>query len=80
VALCSTGNPAAIQPVPPVCRWYRVVAIDDTMTNLTLAGPDWPNPSPGASANNDKLVAVGQDVIGVYTTTIDLDTDATWKH
>ncbi len=52
---------------------------------LTLAGPDWPymttnNVSNGPIKNGDKLIALGQEVVGVYTTTIDLDTDATWKN
>jgi hypothetical protein len=71
VALCSTPASGA-----GICRWYRVAAISDDSTQLTLVGPDWVNPSPG----NDKLVALAQNVVGVYTTTIDLDTDPTWKN
>ncbi len=72
VALCNAFG---------LCRWYRVASVGDTNPTdtgqyLTLIGPDWPNPSPG----QDRLVAVGQSVIGVYTATIDLDTDPAWKN
>ena len=74
VALCNTSG---------LCRWYRVASVGDTNptdTNttpqyLTLIGPDWV-----ATPGSDKLVALGQSVVGVYTTTIDLDTDPTWKN
>jgi hypothetical protein len=66
VALC---NPAGL------CRWYRVASIGDNTQYLTLIGPDW-TPTPG----KDKLIALGQSVIGVYTTTVELDTDPTWKN
>ena len=66
VALCSADG---------LCRWYRVAAIGDDGTNLTLIGPDW-TPAKG----KDKLVALGQSVLGVYTTTVDLDTDPTWTN
>jgi hypothetical protein len=75
VALCSSGAYGT-----PQCRWYRVASLSDDTSQLTLAGPDWANPSPGTNATNDKLIAVGQDVIGVYTTTVDVDTDPTWKN
>ena len=67
VALCSSAG---------LCRWYRIAAISDDTTQLTLVGPDWVNPSPGS----DKVVALASNVVGVYTTTIDLDTDPTWKN
>ncbi len=76
VALC---RPAAGN-TPPMCRWYRVAAIGDDPSQLTLVGPDWVSPSPGTGASNDKLIALGQEVVGVYTTTVDLDTDPTWKN
>ena len=63
---------------------------------LVLAGPDWPyalpppynwpppDTPPAAPSNlsttGDMVLALGQDVVGVYTTTVDLDTDATWKN
>jgi hypothetical protein len=81
VALCNSNG---------LCRWYRVAQIgnEDASTaagaapgasttgsnQLTLVGPDW---VPGTT---DYLVGLGQNVIGVYTTTIDLDTDPTWKN
>jgi hypothetical protein len=63
------------------CRWYRIASMGDTVPgattqNLALNGPDWVNPLPGS----DKLVVVGQSVVGVYTTTIELDTDPLWKN
>jgi type II secretory pathway pseudopilin PulG len=76
VALVSTsGNTKGL------CRWYRVAALGDPDPTdktqyLTLIGPDWVNPAPGS----DLLVALGQSVLGVYTTTIALDTDPLWKN
>ncbi len=72
VALCSPTN--------GLCRWYRVAAIGDNIPGdtgqfLTLIGPDWV-PTPG----KDQLIALGQSVIGVYTTTVNLDTDTMWKN
>ena len=46
----------------------------DNTRYLTLIGPDW------TSEAGDQLVAVGQSMLGVYTTTIELDTDPTWKN
>jgi type II secretory pathway pseudopilin PulG len=65
VALCNTSG---------LCRWYRVAQTGDDTKYLTLIGPDW------TVAANNWLVALGQSVLGVYTTTIDLDTDPTWKN
>jgi len=72
VALCNKNG---------LCRWYRVASIgnyDPTITNqyMTLVGPDWPNPAAGS----DQLVALAQNVVGVYTTTVELDSDPTWKN
>ena len=72
VALCNSQG---------LCRWYRVAAVGDTSATdttqyLTLIGPDWASPAAGS----DKLIALGQDVIGVYTTTVELDTDPLWKN
>src|SRR5262249_24988044 len=85
VALVRGASNSATPNVPGAgyVQWYRVVQIGDTSDSatpvgaqLTLAGPDWVNPQPG----KDMLVILGQEVVGVYTTTIDLDTDATWKN
>ncbi len=69
VALCSASG---------LIRWYRIGSIGDDSSYLTLIGPDW---TP-ATQNQppDQLVALGQSVIGVYTTTIELDTDPTWTN
>ncbi len=72
VALCNANG---------LCRWYRVGSVGEVneqdasqLQCLTLVGPDW-QPQPG-----DQLVALGQSVVGVYTGTIELDTDPTWKN
>jgi hypothetical protein len=56
-------------------------------TQLTLSGPDWQYSVANGSttsgnmlAPGNMLLALGQDVVGVYTTTVDLDTDPTWKN
>ena len=66
VALCSPSG---------LCRWYRIGSIGDNSSYLTLIGPDW-----AATPGRDKLIALGQSVIGVYTTTVELDTDPTWTN
>ncbi len=91
VALVRGVGPNSGTPqVPPsgYCQWYRVAAIGDNDdptqgAQLTLVGPDWISPLQGTAvgaSNADKLVVLGQEVVGVYTTTIDLDTDLTWKN
>ncbi len=65
VALCNNKG---------LCRWYRVASIGDDSSLLTLVGPDW-TPTAG-----DQLVALGQSVIGVYTQSVELDTDPTWTN
>jgi hypothetical protein len=77
------GNNAG-SPTFGLCRWYRVIGLSDNtgaaaseLGQLTLAGPDW---EVFVSNFNDQVLAVGQEVVGVYTTTVDLDTDATWKN
>jgi hypothetical protein len=56
------------------CHWYRIVAAGQSpQTQITLAGPDWNTGlSPTAT-----MIYVGR-VLGVYTTTIDLDRDPFW--
>ena len=75
MALCSN----ATNTRPALCRWYRVASIGDydpaiTGQYMTLIGPDW------TPTGSDQLVALGQSVVGVYTTTIELDSDPTWKN
>jgi len=51
------------------CKWYRVVAAGENPTNLlTLAGPDW-----SAALCPTPLCVIIDSVIGVYTTTVELD-------
>jgi hypothetical protein len=81
VALCEAG---AGLPTYGLCHWYRVDSVSDDGTDLMLIGPDWrflwtSSPSPQL-IGLDYMVAVGQDVIGVYTTTVDVDSDATWTN
>lgn len=59
VALCNSKG----------ISWYRVVAISDDSTSLTLSGPDW---RPDGS---DVLVAVGKNVVGAFTTSVDLSVE-----
>jgi hypothetical protein len=68
VAVCGGGK----------CRWYRVVAAGTTpgaqsggATFLSLDGPDFP---PGANL----AVMIRTRVIGVYTTTVEVDRDPSW--
>ena len=57
-----------------VFQWYRVISaaeLDGNERFVTLAGPDW---------NIDTTQAVLFDgVIGVYTTTVELDRDLMWR-
>jgi hypothetical protein len=61
-----------------LCTWYRVIAIADPAAGgtqaLTLNGPDWPT----SGSDQDFVIAVGQSVLGVYTTTVDVDQDPGW--
>ncbi|MGD0898430.1 MAG: hypothetical protein ABR915_11380 [Thermoguttaceae bacterium] len=66
-----------------LCCWYRVLAISDLgpapnyVQSLTLAGPDWlvtTDPS-----KPDYVIAMGQSVIGAYSTTVELDQDPAWQ-
>ena len=51
------------------CKWYRVVAAGENPTNLlTLAGPDW-----NAALCPRPLCVIIDSVIGVYTTSVELD-------
>ncbi len=51
------------------CKWYRVVAAGENPTNLlTLAGPDW-----NTALSPNPLCVIIDSVIGVYTTTVELD-------
>jgi hypothetical protein len=64
---------AATTERPAVCCWYRVVAVGDPTTHLALAGPDWLFP-----ANQTQAVVPAADVIGVYTTIVEVDRNPTW--
>ena len=69
IALCGVSKTK-----PTLCRWYRVASMGDDGVSLTLIGPDWD------TSYTTTAVALGQSVIGVYTTTIELDSDPTWKN
>ena len=60
--------------------WYRVVSAGSDgaatpTTHATLVGPDWNGGCDHAVTN---LIVVN-GVTGVYTTTVQLDNDATWS-
>jgi hypothetical protein len=74
IALCGVDKKNK-PPKPTLCRWYRVASMGDDGVSLTLIGPDWDTTSYTTTA-----VALGQSVIGVYTTTVELDSDPTWKN
>ena len=52
------------------CKWYRVVSAAPSMINLT--GPDWH----GAQAAAAVII---EDVIGVYSTTVEIDRNLIWN-
>ena len=59
-----------------ICRWYRVVAVGDDNLSLSLNGPDatdWYEAGVFPMA-----VSIDKAVVGVYTTTIEVDRDTTW--
>jgi len=73
--------------VPPwrtVCKWYRVVAADtqtDTQSPahyVSLVGPDWTADSNGDGQLDATAVAIDH-VVGVYTTTVELDRNLVWN-
>jgi hypothetical protein len=73
VGLDSANNPI-------VGNWYRVVGVGRDLTQasqpvnmLSLVGPDWN----GTGVNSVDVVVI-EGVTGVYTTTVQLDNDATW--
>lgn len=57
------------------CKWYRVVSADGgTPTSYaTLAGPDW-----DTIASPTPTAVVIDSVVGVYTTTVELDRSPLW--
>jgi hypothetical protein len=80
IALCG-GNPVT-------CRWYRVVSVGgELITNpgsppmqmISLNGPDcidWANA--GVQPTAVSLEAGSARVVGVYTTTVEVDRDTLW--
>ena len=56
-----------------VCRWYRVTAVADDGMHISVAGPDWLFGTPPTTA-----FTIEKSIVGVYTTTVDLDRDGTW--
>jgi hypothetical protein len=64
-----------------LCSWYRVVAVtapdpSSGAQSLTLAGPDW---TVTTSGGQDYMIALGQGVLGAYTTTVEVDRDPSWQ-
>jgi prepilin-type N-terminal cleavage/methylation domain-containing protein len=59
-----------------ICHWYRVVSADNSSPTsyVSLVGPDWDVPA----CPQPTAVAVDH-VVGVYTTTVELDRDLLWR-
>ena len=94
VMLC--GDKGAKDPLDQAytyrfCQWYRVVSANSLLvdangdpdpdtgtpaTALMLAGPDWDTTIPLATT---KAVVI-DSVVGVYTTTVELDRDPVWSY
>ena len=73
IALCGqvTGNIY-------VCRWYRVVAVGDTVPGsstqyLSLNGPDCPDWMGQVTA-----ITLNKEIIGVYTEPVEIDREPAW--
>lgn len=64
ILLCAAGNTA---------RWYRVVSASSPATHLTAVGPDW-----NTAANSSADLVVIESVVGVYVTTVELDSNPIW--
>ena len=70
-----------------VCNWYRVVSAgqNDNGWIAMLNGPDWPvNPNAINDDNDEDLskratAVIIPGVIGVYSTTIELDRSTVWN-
>ncbi len=78
VMLCGWNPDANNNRIPVRCQWYRVVGVglDVPAPNgpaLSLVGPDW---DVGNYQNVTLLVVNG--VTGVYTNTVQLDSDEIW--
>ncbi|NQU25199.1 MAG: prepilin-type N-terminal cleavage/methylation domain-containing protein [Candidatus Nealsonbacteria bacterium] len=57
------------------CKWYRVVsagAIPGSDTTLSLVGPDW-------HGTADAQAVIIQDVVGVYSTTVEIERNLVWS-
>jgi len=80
-------RPNAPQGVVDVCNWYRVVSAgqNDNGWIAMLNGPDWPvNPNAINDDNDEDLskratAVIIPGVIGVYSTTIELDRSTVWN-
>jgi len=72
----NSGNALPGYPEMNRCNWYRVVGVGMDVAppngpTLTLVGPDW-------DYNLPATLVVVPGVIGVYTTTVELDWDPLW--
>jgi hypothetical protein len=65
-----------------VCRWFRVVSVGDfnqgdTSQYLSLNGPDCTDWA-GLAAGSVTAISIDKSVVGVYTTTMEVDRDPLW--
>ena len=70
-------NTAPAAPMLPMAIWYRVVNAGPggSTQDINVVGPDWPSGWPAATP---VYALVIDTVTGVYTTTMQLDSDAIW--
>lgn len=65
------------------CNWYRVQSAEvvesgqNRRTMVALAGPDWPRNNSGQPLQGAVAVVL-RTVVGVYSTTVELDRNAAW--
>lgn len=69
-------------PTGDIYQWYRVVLVDDIVSNsgnftrrLSISGPDWPSSDPALSPSHAIVV---DGVVGVYTKRVKLETRTPW--
>lgn len=68
-------------PQRTVCKWYRVVSADSQSPThyVSLVGPDWTLDSDGNPGLDDAQAVAIDHVVGVYTTTVELDRNLLWS-
>ena len=63
-----------------ICKWYRVASADAEKPTkfVSLVGPDWTVDSDG-DGNLDAQAVTIDHVVGVYTSTVELDRNLSWE-